>query len=347
MTLPTEQQVAIQLPDSFSMRAATLDDIPAVVALLNACSQALYGKDEFSIDDTRMNWSDPHFDLATSTRVVLTPPGHIVGMIEVWDEEEPPVHPRVWSRVHPDYTGQGIGTALRVWAEARLDGVVERCPAGTKVSYLSYIHEGQDKAQALFESFGMQPIRHHWHMLIEMDAAPLEPQFPPGVRVRTYRHDADFVELIKAESDAFQDHFGYVVQPLDKQLEMWRHFIDSDDKFDESLWFLAIDEASGEIAGMSLARFESWHDDTQGWVNSLGVRRAWRNQGLGLALLQHTFAEFWRRGQKRVGLGVDASSLTGATRLYQKAGMHVVRRFTSYEKVLRDGEELATTELES
>jgi hypothetical protein len=35
-----------------------------------------------------------------------------------------------------------------------------------------------------------------------------------------------------------------------------------------------------------------------------------------------------------VGLGVDAASLTGATRLYEKAGMHVTRRYDTYEKVL-------------
>ena len=49
------------------------------------------------------------------------------------------------------------------------------------------------------------------------------------------------------------------------------------------------------------------------WVNQLCVRRPWRRRGLGLAMLHHCFGEFYRRGKQRVGLGVDATSLTNAT----------------------------------
>jgi len=83
-----------------------------------------------------------------------------------------------------------------------------------------------------------------------------------------------------------------------------------------------------------------------GWVMDLSVRRPWRKQGLGLALLQHSFVEYYNRGFRSVGLGVDASSLTGATRLYEKAGMHVQRKYDRYELELRAGEELVKTELD-
>jgi ribosomal protein S18 acetylase RimI-like enzyme len=77
-------------------------------------------------------------------------------------------------------------------------------------------------------------------------------------------------------------------------------------------------------------------------VNSLSVRRPWRRRGLGLALLQHAFGEFYRRDTMTVALGVDAQSLTGATRLYERAGMHVDRQYAVYEKELRPGRELCT-----
>jgi mycothiol synthase len=57
-------------------------------------------------------------------------------------------------------------------------------------------------------------------------------------------------------------------------------------------------------------------------------------------LLQHSFGEFYRRGTKTIGLGVDASSPTGATRLYQRAGMYVASEFLTYEKELRAGRSL-------
>jgi GNAT superfamily N-acetyltransferase len=81
-------------------------------------------------------------------------------------------------------------------------------------------------------------------------------------------------------------------------------------------------------------------------VNWLGVRRPWRRRGLALALLHHTFGECYRRGLQKVALGVDASSLTGATRLYEKAGMHVFRQWNTYQKELRAGKDLTTQKLD-
>jgi GNAT superfamily N-acetyltransferase len=75
------------------------------------------------------------------------------------------------------------------------------------------------------------------------------------------------------------------------------------------------------------------------------VRRPWRKHGLGLALLHHAFGEFYRRGTREIGLGVDAQSLTGATRLYERAGMHALLHYDSYEKELRPGVELSVQSL--
>ena len=52
-------------------------------------------------------------------------------------------------------------------------------------------------------------------------------------------------------------------------------------------------------------------------------------------------------GKQRAGLGVDAESLTGALKLYKKAGMQVYRQFNLYEKELRPGRELSTVSVDS
>ena len=74
-----------------------------------------------------------------------------------------------------------------------------------------------------------------------------------------------------------------------------------------------------------------------GWIGTIGVRRSWRKKGLGLALLKYSFGEFYKRGTTTIGLGVDASNPTGATRLYQRAGMCAASEFVTYEKELRPG----------
>jgi mycothiol synthase len=62
-------------------------------------------------------------------------------------------------------------------------------------------------------------------------------------------------------------------------------------------------------------------------------------------LLQHSFNEFYWRGKRKVGLGVDAQNLTGALRLYENAGMHVHKSFELYEKELRAGTEISVQSL--
>jgi len=47
-----------------------------------------------------------------------------------------------------------------------------------------------------------------------------------------------------------------------------------------------------------------------------------------------------------VSLGVDGENLTGALKLYQKAGMHIQRQFDLYEKKLHPGEEISVQSLE-
>jgi ribosomal protein S18 acetylase RimI-like enzyme len=71
------------------------------------------------------------------------------------------------------------------------------------------------------------------------------------------------------------------------------------------------------------------------WVNDLGVRAPWRRRGLGELLLRTAFAEFARRGETRVGLGVDGENEAGATRLYERVGIRVAFRVNVFRKDLR------------
>jgi ribosomal protein S18 acetylase RimI-like enzyme len=95
-----------------------------------------------------------------------------------------------------------------------------------------------------------------------------------------------------------------------------------------------------EIAGAALCRRKSWEREDTGWVRSLFVRKNWRRRGIALALLHHSFQELKVRGKDKAGLGVDARNLTGATKLYKKAGMHIRRQYDHYEIEIRPGVEL-------
>ena len=69
-----------------------------------------------------------------------------------------------------------------------------------------------------------------------------------------------------------------------------------------------------------------------GFVDALFTRRPWRNRGVGAALLADAFVRLWERGERSVGLGVDAASDSGAFRLYERAGMRPALGWVAYEK---------------
>ncbi len=324
-------------------RPVTMDDLEPAVELFDICSRQMIGKTEATLSDVRTEWLLPDFDLEASTRVVFTPGGRLVGYIEVWDIEETPVDIWVWGRVHPDYEGLGIGSELMEWAQQRACQALDRVPGDIRVVMRSGIYSTYTPGHQLLKDRGMTPVRHFHTMAIELEDHPPEPKWPAGITIRPMRGLDEARDVVWAVDDAFRDHWGYVEQPFEKELERWLHFMKHEEHFDPDLWYLAMD--GDEIAGVALCMPQSREDKDMGWVRVLGVRRPWRRQGLGLALLHYSFGQFYKQGKTRVGLGVDASSLTGATRLYERAGMRPIRRFDTYELELRPGLDITLQEL--
>lgn len=332
------------LPAGFTVRPAMMDDLETAVSLMNACSQSQVGRDEHNATDTKIEWSQEKFKLETNTRLVFSPEGELAGYLEIWDTHAVPVQPWVWGRVHPQFEGLGIGTYLLQVAEERVKLAVDRIPAEAQLSMRCGTLSTHEPTKQLLTDFGMTPIRYFWHMLIDINEKPAYPVLPVGIVIKTLADIQDLTKVARATDEAFRDHWGYVEQPEEEMLKDWREWIEKDTKHDDTLFFLAMD--GDEIAGVSLCRIESWNNPDWGWVDELAVRRPWRRRGIALALLHHSFAEMYRRGKLHVGLGVDAQSLTGATGLYEKAGMHVHREFHDYSKVLRPGRDLSTQTVE-
>jgi mycothiol synthase len=324
------------LPEDVCVRRPLLAEAEAVDALIEACAAAEYGTPDFSPDDLRLGWTRPGSDLTTDAWLVLAQNGEITGYAEVWSLEPlEPVHIESRGFVHPAYRGRDIGSWLLQRVAERAEQMAERAPDGHRVTLHQWSASVNTTAKALLLANGFAPVRRHRRMEIMMAAPPSAAVWPAGVAVRTFVPGQDDRAAHAALDEAFRDLWGYL--PL--RFEHWAHWTVASETFDPTLFFLAC--AGDEIAG--LAQCEVF--DGIGWVNDLAVRRPWRKRGIGLALLRHAFAEFYRRGLTAVGLGVDAQSLTGATRLYERAGMHVAREHEIFERELRAGIERSTVEI--
>jgi mycothiol synthase len=325
--------------------------VDTVVDLANAAALKDTGMMTTNREDKLIEWGLPQFNVETDTLLVLAPGGQVaggqaVGFVELWDMK-PHVRHILWGRVHPDHRGQGIGNYLMEWAESRARRSLDKAPPEARVSILTSTVHQNSEAHQLFDARGYSPSRHFFRMLIEMapGAPPPLPVWPEGIRARPYVLGQDDRAVHRTLNEAFQDHWGYVAG---ETFEEWFHWIEEDSTFDPAVCFLAVvgGASNEQVVGALMARPEWEEDPDVAWIDEIGVLRPWRRQGIGLALLHKAFGEFYRRGKYKVGLGVDGDSLSGATRLYEKAGMHVFRQIDAYEKVLRPGVELSTQSLE-
>src|SRR5262249_41638347 len=158
---------------------------------------------------------------------------------------------------------------------------------------------------------------YFWRMVIDLDEPVPEVGDPEGIRIRPFELGRDDRGVYEAFEESFQDHWGHVTRPY----EEWHEHRIGAREFDPSLWLVGGegDQVHGALAG--------WVMGGEGLVGTLGVRRAWRGRGIAFALLTRSFGVFAGRGLPAVSLFVDGQNPTGATRLYEKAGMRVIRQY--------------------
>jgi len=328
------------LPEGYRARAGTMDDLEALIDFVNEYFAAVGSSERYSKEQMRVQLSLPGFDIGSSLRLVVSPDDDLVGAGLVIDIREPHVHVFAAGIVSVNHEGRGIGTAIHRWIETRAREAIPKAPEGARVVLMQSVAEGAVAANAFLRENGYRPTRHFWRMGIAFDEAPPAPEWPDSISVRTLDPDRDLEAAVAATTDAFRDHWGFVEGSPEERIARERHRIENDPMYDPSLDFLACE--GHEIAAVCFCASHHGPDETKGYVGALGVRPAWRRRGLGLTLLRHAFGELHRRGLTGAALHVDAQSLTGATRLYEKAGMHVEELSHEYQLELRPGVDMAT-----
>jgi mycothiol synthase len=280
------------------MRPPTDTDIPEILRLVNE-----HAPERAAESSVRQEWNAPNIDVARDARIE---DGAYV-LVEEIDGE------RSWMSLHGRPSRQ-----LLDWAEARATALAPRLLSGA----------WSTDAQVLeaLETRRFRCVRHSHRMLTDLSDAIDEPVWPDGIAVRTFE-PGDETVFHEIHQETFRDTWEHIEEPFDE----WSHWLLSPPAFVPELWFLA--HADGDPAGIAICHPHRTRPDV-GWIRILGVRRPWRKRGLGRALLLHAFHEFRRRGLVGAGLGVDASSDTGAHRLYERVGMRVAARYDILEKVL-------------
>jgi mycothiol synthase len=291
-----------------SVRPFADDDAPAVAALISAEEERFYGRPgRVTSADVLMFlqwakeawvWEDQGRLVASATYGVHGDAANIRGVVA--DK------------------GRGLGSEILERGEA-----FARAHEAKKI--LTGAAEPDASARVLFESRGYRKTRRFYEMAIELNEEPPAPVVPTGCVVDELRDD-EYHAFYDALNEAFADHWEWHPQPFEEWFER-RQGQHRDER--GPIWFVVRD--GDELAAVT-------RNDLSvaggGYVGAIGVRPAWRGKGLGKALLQRTFAEFWRRGTTRVTLDVDSQNETGAVRLYERVGMAVEACGVVFERAI-------------
>jgi ribosomal protein S18 acetylase RimI-like enzyme len=283
------------------------DDAKDVLQVIVARDVADLGVPDFTLEDLRADWATPGLDLERDVRVADTG-GSIRGYAILLGDDAVVV-------VHPEAEGEGTGTVLRRWAEARAS---ER---GTSV-LRQFAYGGNDGARALLRDAGYAPAQHYFRLRADLGRVPA----PLEVRLREFE-PGDEAAVHRLIDDAFADIEGHTPTTL----EEWRAKTIAKAGHDPRLWLVAEDEQG--LAGAALG--ERWEHDT-GYVAELGVAARARGRGLGRALLLGVFAAFRRAGLTHAELSVHGRN-RGALALYESVGMRSTWEAERWEKALGHG----------
>ena len=277
MTHPSSNQSVI-------IRPFQTGNEEALASILWAAFDAgeLQGSTRSDVDHWRMGIAgDP------DRTIVATADDQIAGLVTL------PVEHLV---VAQKYRRRGIGTRL---VEAAEGLSLER---GEAPLYLALPRDNSG-AKAFYEAIGWQYHHSLWSMRIDNDKPVPAPDFPNAV-VRCAYRDELIPQLVDMINTIFLDH----PTPLTVTQEQME-FAHTNPAFNpESLYLLADVNHPEQLVGFCRVGFDRSDNDIKGWIPLIGVRREWREHGIGRQLLRWGVNYARQQGASAVYLAVEGDN---------------------------------------
>jgi mycothiol synthase len=313
------------------------DDLPALVALINEADAIDKLERATTLEELEHELTFP--TVSPETDCFLAFDGdRLVGYTDMYlrkgdatMDTETTIY--CWGVVHPQWRRRGLGRRLLEAAYGRASEYLPEIEV-QRVKFGSNTRDVEEDRKALYEGLGMQPVRYLVNLArsINGDLPPLV--VPDGYRLRIFDPERDAETAWRVDNTAFRDHWGH----CEGKLEEFLHWLKTP-HFRPELWYLAEEQATGEVVGLGLNIIDpDWIARTgrqEGYVDTLAVLREHRQHGLGTALLVQSLHALRQAGMEGAHLHADSENLTGAMRLYERVGFQVRKTSVAYRKVMR------------
>jgi mycothiol synthase len=264
---------------TFQLRPMTVEDYPAIVEIVNQFHVRVVTVEEMHHWDRMRKPDWPLF------RLVAEVDGRVVGSVN--SNSNPSMVPgdlNVDVKVHREYHGRGIGTAL--W-EAVQPFIRQQQPKRLR----SWVLDNQPDALRWAERRGFVKVHHIFNS--ELDVAAFDPSPFEGKIEEVMERGFRFVHFDTIRSpeterslyDRWTEYISDVPDAADRppmDYEQWRHrILESPETWPQGV-IIALDR-EGNWAGLTAM---TRHPDTpnRAHIAMTGVGRQYRGQGLALAL---------------------------------------------------------------
>lgn len=319
-----------RLPPGWTRDEAGADDVPALHALLVRHEMAARGGSGASPEGVE---ADVVGSGASSRRhqVLRDQTGAVRGWATAWDRAAGRVIVSVV--VDPDLDpGEADLAGVALYGLVADEATAVARERGLGVTQLDAGAFAADERQHRWlVAAGYTHVRTWWQMSRPVRPAEGEPgAFPApkqGVVVRLVEQEApgarptedDLRAVHDVLEEAFTDHFNYHEESFDEFVERQRE--NPGHRWDH--WWLAelVDGDRVRPAGALVGEASQGRGGVAtSYVSYIGVLRSARGRGVGRSLLEAVIADAASRGRASVALEVDATSPTGAERLYASLG---------------------------
>lgn len=325
---------ALAVVEHSALVATLFADIADLVKLNNPTGQL---DEDTLVCDLQRFFESPDVDKARDLQVWKDISGRLVGFGQLlMSDQNGEIEGYLYFDIHPSRRGDGLETEILQWSEQRLREVAKERDVRVKLHTRSRDHKSD--RQILLEKQGFTTERSFLTMACSLDQPFSSPSLPTGFTLQQLSSNGRYFQVplcnLKAWVNLFNESFIDHWDHHDLAVESARHWL-KNPHYKPELNLIAV-APDGTFAAFCVGYINQEENArtgcNEGWIKLLGTRRGFRKLGLGRAILLAQMRQLKAMGVERVNLGVDAQSLTSATRLYQSVGFHPVNTWLSYVK---------------
>ena len=287
--------------------------------------------DDILVSELQSFVDSPDVDIAKDLRLWRDSHGNLIGFGQLFiSEHNDEVEGYLYFDLHPTRRNDTLGTEILQWSEQRLREVGEGT-VSLKLRVKS--RDDQSDRQILLEKQGFTTERGFLTMACSLNQSLSSSFMPNGFTLKQLSWEQDLQAWVELFNESFIDHWNHHDLTAATARQWLNH-----QHYRPELNLIAV-APNGTFAAFCVGYINQEENArngySEGWIKLLGTRRGFRKLGLGRAILQAQMRQLQAMGVEQVKLGVDAQSLTSATRLYQSVGFYPVHTWLSYVKEIQ------------